>query len=133
MSFALWAQKKKYRVSLGHERDIITHVGRERWYSLPDPVFVRLVADVLDEFDDATLGGAPVVGPGRGAQALVPLQEGLVGAAVGEAGPPDAEVLHQAQVLDLVRHNVVVEHACHANTPNPSARVLSFQGLILYR
>lgn len=38
-----------------------------------------------------------------------PLEEDLVFAAVSESGPPDPEVLHEAQILDLVPHQHFVK------------------------
>ena len=49
------------------------------------------------------------MGPGLLAEHLVALQAGLVGLAVGVAGPPHAHVLHQAQVGHLVAHQGVRE------------------------
>lgn len=40
-----------------------------------------------------------------------PLQEVLVLASVGEAGPPHTQVLHQPQVLDLVADEEVIKLA----------------------
>lgn len=48
--------------------------------------------------------------PGLGAQALVPLEELLIPTTVCKPGPTHPQVLHQAQVLDLVRYNLVVEN-----------------------
>ena len=50
--------------------------------------------------------------PGGRTQALVPLQEDGEDSPVAEAGPPDSEVLHEAQVLDLVAHDALVKLAC---------------------
>ena len=56
---------------------------------------------------------------------LPPLQEDLVAAPVGEAGPPDAEVLHQAQVLDLVADQDLIKPTWGDQSVNRGARGLT--------
>lgn len=80
---------------------------------LAHAVLLIVPAQVLDQLLDSRLRTARtlVVRPGGLAQRLVALQEELVGAAVGEAGPPHPQVLHESQVLDLMQHQLVVEDA----------------------
>ena len=78
-----------------------THMGQEPRATTWSPT-QRQRAELLP-------GGAPPVGPGLLAEHLVALQTGLVGLAVGVAGPPHTHVLHQAQVGHLVAHQGVRE------------------------
>lgn len=55
---------------------------------------------------------------GRGEAAPSPLQEQLVLAAVGEAGPSHPQVLHQPQVLHLVSDQEIIKLPWSKSTPS---------------
>lgn len=72
-------------------------------------VLVRLVAEMRDQGLHTIAGAAVEFWPRCWTQALVAVQESLVRTAIHKAGTADAQILHQAEILNLMLDNAIIK------------------------